>query len=195
VWNILSRTMPATPLTKPRGSSSHGYAIERAATDPASSNIETVRPTVYRLENFSDESLCTGYKKVSCFTSGTGSSNAVRNAMKTAMPLMDCNDFDSLPPAVKRKVSFFFCFFPYNVLSFPRGEQLLGAASYAPQLCITTYIDCMCSAVLLIPRKIAIRATVNSACRKAHSTAHPTSAEPERQWKTHELKDKRQIIQ
>lgn len=58
---------------------------------------------MYRIDNSSTESVCTGYKKVSCFATGTGTSSSVRNAMKAAVPLMDCNDFDSLPPAVKRK--------------------------------------------------------------------------------------------
>jgi hypothetical protein len=182
VPSVLSRTMPAaTVLTKPRRSSD-GYSIERAATDPASSSTETVRPTVYRLDNFSDESLCTSYKKVSCFASGTGTSIAVRNAMKTAMPLMDCNDFDSLPPAIKRKVSF-----SSHVLSFLREGNSSGQHHMLPN-CACPHILTMCAAVLLVPRKTTIRATINFACRKAY---HPTSAEPERQWKTYDLKDKR----
>ncbi|KAI5848226.1 hypothetical protein BZA05DRAFT_340193 [Tricharina praecox] len=99
--------MPATtiPTPKTRGSS-RGHAPENPTTaDSSSQNIEIQRQSLYGVVNSSTESLCTGYMKVNCFT-GTGSSrnDSVRSAMKTAAsPLMDCTDFDSLPPAVKRK--------------------------------------------------------------------------------------------
>ncbi|KAL7268278.1 hypothetical protein RUND412_009107 [Rhizina undulata] len=84
------------------------YAMICSQTD-ISGALPNVRPGVRRPFNTdrhslrsssSSESLRPQYKRIGCCPTAPRNKSA---KMRTALPMMDCNDFDNLPPAVRRK--------------------------------------------------------------------------------------------
>lgn len=62
---------------------------------------------MYALDNSSDELVC---KRGFCFSASTGPTAEVKAVLKGPAPqqVMDYTEFDNLPPAIQRKVSFLF---------------------------------------------------------------------------------------
>jgi hypothetical protein len=102
-------SMPSsTAYTKAHASAgTRSRRIREPARNSTSDNIRIKRQSIYGLANSSAESLCVpGYKKLSCLAGVASQSDSQARFMtKNPMPLMDSQDFDSLPPAIRRKVS------------------------------------------------------------------------------------------
>ncbi|KAI5804939.1 hypothetical protein EDC01DRAFT_351369 [Geopyxis carbonaria] len=98
----MPQTKCASCTTPPVTDKTNRCAVSKtsASTDVP---LHKKRQSVYGTVNSSTESLCAVYGRGFCFTGNTGTSNNIKATMKDPIPSMDYTEFDSLPPAIRRK--------------------------------------------------------------------------------------------
>ncbi|TGZ80940.1 hypothetical protein EX30DRAFT_307033 [Ascodesmis nigricans] len=85
-------------------SSSKLHPPSSSKSDPSSTfHSHRRHHSAFTTLNSSTDNLCTGVRRGFCFTAGSGPSASVKAVMKNPMPLMDQHEFDTLPPAIRRK--------------------------------------------------------------------------------------------
>lgn len=96
----MSSSLPPARAYKPLGPRVKKTGTRRPS-HTSIKNVKTKRQSIYATVNSSTESLC-NYN--SCLPNSNSSANRkVKTAMKAPVEFMDCDDFDSLPPAIRRK--------------------------------------------------------------------------------------------
>jgi hypothetical protein len=117
-----------------KGGASSAVSVRLGTASTATSNnTASTRPTtrtraskVFALDNSSDELVC---KRGFCFSASTGPTAEVKAVLKNPLPqLMDCTEFDNLPPAIQRKVSSFYIYAP--CYSFCARIPMFGGISW-----------------------------------------------------------------